>query len=179
MTYWAINCNITQEDKNIMLDEIKSSTGWEDNFRGCQVLQVLNQLPNTQNILGKKVFNWMIPRGRINVLKTPVGTALADHIDSKVSEIGMKKHKFRIALSGDVEKLYFYDKDMNKVYVPNYDTYIMDGTHVHGVDPGSQEKITLCIGSPWTGLESYNTLYSMKVSRPDYVKDDWIIPRLK
>ena len=179
MTYWAIDCNITQEDKNIMLDEVNSSVGWEDNFRGCQVLQVSDQLPKTLQILEQKVFTWMNPRGRINILKTPAGTALADHIDSKVSEIGMQKHKFRIALSGDIEKLYFYDKEMNKIYVPNYDTYIMDGTHVHGVDPGSAEKITLCIGSPWIGFESYNSLFSMTVSRPNHIEDNWIIPRLK
>jgi hypothetical protein len=179
MTYWAIDCGITTEDKKTMLSEIKSASGWEDNFRGCQVLQVSDQLPNTLKILEQKVFSWMHPRGRINVLKTPANKPLADHMDSKESEIGMRLHKFRIALSGDIETLYFYDEEMRKVYVPNYDTYVMDGTHVHGVDPGAEEKVTLCIGSPWTGLDSYKSEFSMSVTRPNVVKEDWIIPRLK
>lgn len=179
MTYWAIDCGITTEDKEIMLEEISLASEWEDNFRGCQVLQVSNQLPKTLQILDQKVFTWMHPVGKINVLKTPINTPLAPHIDSKISELKEKKHKFRIALSGDIEKLYFYDKYMNKVYVPKYDTYVMDGTHLHGVDPCKTEKITLCIGSPWTGLDHYNSLHSFKVDKPTTIKEEWVIPRLR
>ena len=126
----------------------------------------------------------MEPLGRVTILRTPVGYGLNVHLDSTEDEIGTLQHKFRIVLNGNVDKLYFIDKQLNEVYIPdNYHTYILDGSHPHALKPGTEEKVTLCIGAPWTGKsnEKYNDLlenafYKMKVSRPDNLKDDWTDP---
>ena len=57
---------------------------------------------------------------------------------------------------------------------------MLDGGHPHALDPGSEEKITLCIGAPWKGnnIDSYqkvldSALHKLKVSRPDIIKEEW------
>ena len=80
-------------------------------------------------------------------------------MDSKVDEIGTLQHKFRIVLNGDVDKLYFIDKKYNRVYIPeNYTTYVLDGSHPHALEPGTEEKVTLCIGVTRIGNQQKNML---------------------
>ncbi len=213
ITFTAIDLNITDEDRQTMYNEVMSTPEekWHYNeFRGCYMLPVFNaggQLGGqvkgkdtrhgeftytepaqnwtfTQNLLQEKVFPWMEPPGRVTILRTPVGYGLNVHLDSTEDEIGTLQHKFRIVLNGNVDKLYFIDKQLHEVYIPdNYHTYILDGSHPHALKPGTEEKVTLCIGAPWTGKsnEKYNdllenALYTMKVSRPDNLKDDWTDP---
>lgn len=86
-------------------------------------------------------------------------------------------------LNGAIGKLYFIDEDYNKVYVPDlYDSYVLDGSHAHSIDPDTKEKITICVGAPWHGEpnESYNKMilnakFKMEVSRP-YTKKEWLDP---
>ena len=212
-TFAAINLGITDEDRKTIHDEIMSASEhqWHFNeFRGCYMLPVYNaggvlggqvegrntrtgtfnyteamhNCSFTQKFLEEKIFPWMMPHGRVTILRTPAGQGLNVHLDSTEDEIGTLQHKFRIVLNGKVDKLFFIDKNHNKVYIPdNYNTYILDGSHPHSLEPADEVKITLCIGAPWTGQpnEKYkelidNSLYKMKVSRPDKLEKSWTDP---
>ena len=125
----------------------------------------------------------MDPPGRVVILDTPSNTPLNVHIDAKEQEVGTRQHKFRIALDGIVDTLYFLNKDNEKIYVPKeYNTYIMDGGHPHSIDGGDQ-KVTLCIGSPWNGQTTslYESLIRnspsiMNITRP-IIEQQWVDPR--
>lgn len=210
-TFAAIDLGITDEDRKKIYDEIMSADEqqWHFNdFRGCYMLPVYNaggklgdkergikhgsfsytdaivEDSFTQKFLEQKVFPWMEPHGRVTILRTPAGQGLNVHLDSTEDEIGTLQHKFRIVLNGKVDKLFFIDKDHNKVYIPdNYNTYILDGSHPHSLEPADEVKITLCIGAPWTGQpnEKYqelidNSLYTMRVSRPEKLEKSWTDP---
>ena len=136
--------------------------------------EAIKYMPYTVELIKDLIFPFMKPLGRVTILDTPKDTSMNVHIDSKKSEIGIRRHKFRLSLLGEVDKLYFLDKDKNKVYVPNkYHTYILDGTHPHSIDAGSR-KMTLCIGSPWSGESTTEyeyiiskSLFKQKISRPN------------
>lgn len=213
ITFAAIDLGITDQQRQHMLEEVLSvDTGaWHYNdFRGCSMLPVYNsggqlgeksrgkQNPNsvfeytepaknfthTQHILETLVFPWLQPLGRVTILRTPAGFGLNVHLDSTQEEIGTLQHKFRIVLNGNIDKLYFIDAHGEKQYVPqDYHTYVLDGSHPHALDPGDEEKITLCIGAPWTGVPNpeYNSLlatspYKMTVSRPQQLEPAWTDP---
>lgn len=213
ITFSALDLGIDDQDRKLMYAEVMGSNddAWHYNeFRGCYMLPVYNaggQLGGqakgkntkygeydytepaknwyrTQQILNTKVFPWMDPVGRVTILRTPVGFGLNVHLDSTEDEIGTSQHKFRIVLNGNVDKLYFIDKHKNEVYIPdNYYTYVLDGSHPHALKPGTEEKVTLCIGAPWNGelTPDYNkllenSLYNMKVSRPESLEDSWTDP---
>ena len=210
-TFAAIDLGITDEDRKKIYDEIMSADEqqWHFNdFRGCYMLPVYNaggklgdkergikhglfsytdaigEDSFTQKFLEQKVFPWMEPHGRVTILRTPAGQGLNVHLDSTEDEIGTLQHKFRIVLNGKVDKLFFIDKDHNKVYIPdNYNTYILDGSHPHSLEPADEVKITLCIGAPWTGQPNKkyqklinDSLYTMKVSRPEKLEKSWTDP---
>ena len=208
-TFAAFDLGITTEQKQSMLEEILAlplEYWYYDTFRGCYMLPIFNGGSLTNNtsqgvlryteagnlcntiklVLSHSVFPFMNPLGRVTILKTSKDTNLNIHLDSKEEEIGTLQHKFRLALNGKIDTLYFLDSNYNKVYVPNcYDTYILDGSHPHGLDPGPEEKITLCIGAPWNGepTELYNqiinnSLYTMNVSRP-VILPNWTDSRWK
>lgn len=208
-TFCAIDLNITSDDIQRMLEEvllIDDFHWYHDKLRGGQILPLYNgggttgmpppgvsrssgnmewtsaglECPYLCKLIKNKVFPFMNPTGRMSVLKTQSNKGLNLHIDSKISSIGTRQHKFRIVLNGDISKLYFMDHNMNKVYIPEYySTYVIDGTHLHSIDPSPHEKITICIGTPWHGEENLNyekliqySPYRMKVSRPE-IKDEW------
>jgi len=211
-TFTALDLKITDKDRKLMLDEVLSVSplNWHYNeFRGCKMLPVYNaggllggQDPkktkdglfkftdpaknwiHTQRILKTKIFPWMIPEGRVTILKTPAGHVLNVHLDSTEKEIGSRQHKFRIVLNGNIDKLYFIDSNYNNIHVPDcYHTYILDGSHPHALLPGTEEKITLCIGAPWTGASNpaysdliNHSIFNMKVSRPSTLLDEWTDP---
>jgi len=203
-TFCAFDLGISNLEKQSMLDEILKCSDpywYYDKFRGCKMLPIFNggsltnhtskgtlmftsagrQCKVLMDVLSKKVFPFMDPIGRVTILKTNKETALNTHLDCNENEIGTLQHKFRIALKGQINTLYFLNKDLEKVYIPNnYDTYILDGGHPHSLDPGYEEKITLCIGAPWKGFptDSYkkileNSLHTIEVSRPSYIKEEW------
>ena len=213
LTFAAIDLGITDQDRQHMLEEVLAvdEKYWHYNeFRGCRMLPVYNaggqlggQAPgknnrtgvfqytepalnwtHTQKILEQLVFPWLQPLGRVTILRTPPGYGLNVHLDSTQEEIGTLQHKFRIVLNGNIDKLYFIDAQHNQVHVPDhYHTYVLDGSHPHALDPGDEEKITLCIGAPWTGIPNpeYNqlldsALFKMQVSRPDQLESSWTDP---
>ena len=141
------------------------------------------QCPTIQKICKEKIFPFMSPPGRVTILRTEPNTGLNVHLDSAESEIGTLQYKFRFVLNGNIGKLYFIDKNYNKVYVPEYyNSYAMDGSHAHSIDPDPEEKITLCIGSPWHGEQNplytqllEKSLFKMTVSRPT-TKTEWLDP---
>jgi hypothetical protein len=212
-TFCAIDLGITTREKQEILNEIYNVPNdlyHGNEFRGCRMLALYNgggwigprkqgvdttqgefvytpagQLcPTLQRVCEEKIFPFMEPVGRVNLLRTKADQGLNIHLDTKADEIGTLQHKLRIVLNGQIDKLFFLDKNGNKIFMPrNYDTYILDGSHAHSIDPGSEEKITLCIGSPWHGnpTQEYqniinDALYSIKVSRPNWVEDSWVDP---
>lgn len=210
ITFCALDLDISKDDRQKMYDEVMNTDQkhWHYNdFRGCYMLPVLNsggQLGEksrgnkrgfsytepakdwtfTQKILDEKVFPWMDPMGRVTILRTPAGYGLNVHLDSTADEVGTLQHKFRIVLNGNVDKLYFIDKNHNEVYIPeSYHTYVLDGSHPHALKPGTEEKVTLCIGAPWKGKPTIeydnileNSLYTMTVSRPNQLEESWTDP---
>ena len=213
-TFSAIDIGVTQQEKIDILDEIldlpKEVHHWNE-FRGCKMVSIYNgggllggretgskrdgvfdfsaggkMCPTLMRVCREKIFPFMSPPGRVTILKTAPGTGLNVHIDTTESEIGSLHQKYRLVLNGNVGKLYFIDRDYNKVYVPPYyDSYSMDGGHPHSIDPDEEEKITLCVGVPWHGAsnEIYdrmmkNSAFQMAVSRPK-ILDEWQDPALK
>lgn len=177
-----------------MLDEVLAlEEGWYFNdFRNCEIIRLHDgndndwnehgyKCPVLQQIVEEYVFPWMTPRGKVNVLKTKPNDPLHIHLDTKPEEIGTLQDKFRIVLNGSIEELFFVGAKGEKVRIPpHYNQYILDGSHPHGLYPSETEKVTLCIGSPWTGNRSkkymdmlhFHTLFSMKVERP-LLQDEW------
>jgi len=215
-TFCAIDIGLTQQDKDTILNEVLSVPFelYQDNsFRGCRILPIYNgggvrgqreetgdttsgkfkytdaepYLTNSIKIFEEKIFSWMMPAGRLNVLRTQAGHGLNTHLDTNANEVGTRQHKFRIALAGEIDKLYFLDRNGKKVYVPSlYNSYVLDGSHPHSLDPGKEEKITLCVGAPWHGEDTNaykklieESLFEMKVSRPDWIEEEWVDPYFK
>ena len=212
-TFAAIDLGITSNEKLAMLQEVKSipdEMHHYNKFRGCKMLGIYNGggrlggrvkgidtktgefkytpagelCPTIKKVCEEKIFPFMNTPGRVTILRTQPDYGLKIHLDSKLEEVGTRQHKFRLVLHGEIDKLFFVDKNYNNVYVPDlYDCYTMDGSHPHSIDPGKKEKITLCIGAPWHGEsnELYNTLinnsvFKMKVDRPIEVPTVWLDP---
>jgi len=215
VTFAAIGVGITNKEKQQMLNEVLAlddTVHHYNEFRGCSMIAIYNgggrlggrvtgidtkagefkytlageQCTTIQRVCEEKIFPFMDPPGRVTILRTAPNTGLNIHLDSKLKEVGTKQDKYRVVLNGTVDKLFFLDNKLNKVYVPNYyDSYILDGSHPHSIDPSVEEKITLCIGAPWHGEENklYTSLieksaFKMTVSRPT-IKDEWLDPALK
>lgn len=208
ITWAALKLDISPDIVKTILDEVLKvpEDMWHYNtFRGCYMLPIYNAggkleenyqgthmvftpagdlCPTMKEILLNKIFPWMDPPGRVTILRTPAGVGLSTHFDVNKHEIGTRQEKFRLVLNGNIDKLWFYDEDLNKVYIPqNYNTYIMDGGHPHSLDPGSEEKITLCIGAPWTGnpTAEYETIienspFKLKLKLPKDYEEEWFDP---
>ena len=180
MTFSAIDIGVTDQEKIDMLDEVMNlppQSYYYNDFRGCRIASIdtsSKACPILLRVCREKIFPFMNPPGRVSILRTAPNTGLNVHIDTKKSEIGSLHQKYRLVLNGNVGKLYFIDRDYNKVYVPpHYDSYSMDGGHPHSIDADEEEKITLCVGAPWHGEsnEIYdrmikNSAFHMTVSRP-------------
>lgn len=205
-TFCAIDLDISEKEISAMYNEVKminESHWYHDKFRGCYILPLYNgggttgapkegvirskgnmifteagkKCPTIEEIVLNRVFPFMDINGRMSVLKTKPGDHMNVHMDSNEQSVGTRQHKFRIVLNGEINKLYFLDKSLNKVYVPDhYNTYILDGTHPHSIETG-EEKITICIGTPWRGHDNpiyenlvNSALFKMKVSQPKFQK---------
>ena len=199
-----LNYNLSQ-----MLSEIQSvdeSYWYWDNFRGCHILPLINgngtigapngvlrsqgnmqltpagnECPKTIDVIKNNVFTFMNMETRVSVLKTKSNKGLNPHVDTGKHLLDTRQHKFRIVLNGEIDKLYFLDHNCTKTFMPDsYPMYSLDGTHPHSIDPGKEEKITICFGTPWTGNETelYTQLiekspYKVYVSKPQ-IKESWI-----
>ena len=119
------------------------------------------------------VFPWMGSTTRVMALMTYPGISNAEHIDSAVSEIGTRQHKFRIVLQGQTSTLYFKTAN-GDVAVPDIiDPFIMDGSWPHGMTNDTNDvKITIAAGAPWCGLDYYDNVdVLMKKSMFDLPRD--------
>ena len=185
-TYKAIDLNITKEDISLITDQVKSVSSDEwffDEYRNCEILTLLGKdfewsepgkiCSHFIKVYNEKIKPILTSKGKIHILKTKKGGHIPTHIDCKQNEIPEFHQKFRLALTGKLSSLYFLDRDNNKVYAPNYHTYILNGGDPHGLEP-AEEKLTICLGSPWKGEVNYdNELYTMNVSFPK-LKKEWI-----
>lgn len=209
-TFCALDLDISNNDIKVMKDEIlnvNSDYWYSDNFRGCQILPLINgggtigappkgvqrdkgdmiltnavkECYKTLEIIEHKIFPFMNMKTRVSVLKTKKDQGLNIHVDCGKHKLESVQHKFRIVLSGEIDKLFFLDSNNNKTYVPsNFNTYVLDGTHPHAIDPGNEQKLTICFGTPWIGEynKNYGKLledspYKIKVSKPK-ILDEWI-----
>ena len=133
------------------------------------------------NYCEKYIFNWMSPKGRVVVLKTPPGGRNEEHIDCNKKKIGTLQHKLRIVLQGNVDTLYWITKT-NKVCPPTNREgipFIIDGSWPHGMfNNTNDEKYTITIGAPWTGGHNsqYTTLLSQSLDKDTLYKDKYSIP---
>jgi len=212
-TFAAIDIGVTVEEKAQMLQEVKNvpdQMHHYNEFRGCRMIGIYNgggrlggrvpgidtkegkfeytlagkECPTIQKVCEEKIFPFMNPAGRVTILRTEPGCGLNIHLDSTLKEVRTRQHKFRLVLNGNIEKLFFMDSKGNRVYVPkHYDCYSMDGSHPHSIDPGKEEKITLCVGAPWHGEDNEiyqhlidDALFKMKVSRPTDIPLEWLDP---
>ena len=207
-TFIGLNLEIPESKIKSILDEVLAVPDemWHYNtFRGCYMLPIYNAggklsenlqgdsmvftpagnlCPTMMQTILDDIFPWMEPPGRVTILRTPAGIGLETHFDVCEHEIGTRQEKFRLVLNGNIDKLWFYDENRNKVYVPqHYNAYVMDGGHPHSLDPGSEEKITLCIGAPWTGNPSdeYEKLvqdapFKLKLKLPETYDAEWLDP---
>jgi hypothetical protein len=105
------------------------------------------------------VFPWMGMKTRISILKTSPGQRNHEHIDCSPQAFGSRQHKFRIVLKGRTDSLYFVTK-FSPLRMFNCDTpFIMDGSWPHGMHNFTgEEKYTVAVGAPWTGLEKYSNI---------------------
>lgn len=125
--------------------------------------------PTIKDYFENVVFPWTGQRSRLMILITQPGAKNAIHIDSKVHEVGTKKHKFRIVLRGRTDSLFFKTNNGN-VHVPEVDgAFLMDGSWVHGMDNESDTvKLTLALGSPWEGHDEYGSEVKILMDKRDY-----------
>jgi len=144
-----------------------------------------NLCPVTQEFIKANVLPWMIPHGRVTILRTPDLYTMKTHIDCSESEIGTYQHKWRFVLKGDIEKLYFLDTDLEKNYIPAGRCYVLDGGHPHCIEKSENEKITICVGNPWNGAQ-LNSEYTCRLKLDDalyiprpIMQDEWVDPILR
>ena len=103
------------------------------------------------------IFPWMGTKARVMALITQPNFANYEHIDCDPHELNTRQHKFRIVLQGRTDTLYFIT-DKGNVAAPNVEgAFIMDGGWPHGMINNTNEvKVTLALGAPWTGNNSYD-----------------------
>lgn len=137
---------------------------------------IQNCPPTIKDYFEQWIFTWIFPRPRIVVLKTPSQASLQEHIDCQRDEFGQRQIKFRYVLKGKVSSLYFVTQEKN-VFAPEITTpFIIDGSWPHGmINDFTDDKITICVGAPWSGAEHYPEMHSIiskeNVSLPiDYKK---------
>lgn len=114
------------------------------------------------------VFPWLGCRSRIIALVTQPNFSNSEHIDCEPNEVGSLQHKFRIVLQGETDTLYF-NTDNGSIPAPKTGgAFIMDGGWPHGMTNNSdQVKVTIALGSPWTGREHYDNINILQ-RRSDY-----------
>jgi hypothetical protein len=124
------------------------------------------------------IFPWIGSRARVMALVTQPGVANHEHIDCSTNELNTKQHKFRVVLQGKTDTLYWLT-DKGKVSAPSTDKpFIMDGGWPHGMINNTDEvKVTLALGAPWTGKDSYDDITLLQdrtyFNMPDDITHLW------
>lgn len=105
------------------------------------------------------VFPWMGCNSRVMALLTKPNQRNNEHIDCEQSKMGTQQHKFRVVVHGNTDTLYFKTQT-GDLHVPNVSgPFIMDGSWPHGMHNYTNDfKLTLAVGAPWSGNESYNNV---------------------
>jgi hypothetical protein len=105
------------------------------------------------------IFPWMGTKARVMALITQPNFPNYEHIDCDPKELNTRQHKFRIVLQGRTDTLYFIT-DKGNVPAPDIEgAFIMDGGWPHGmVNTTNEVKVTLALGAPWTGNDSYDNI---------------------
>lgn len=114
------------------------------------------------------LFPWLGTKTRVMCLVTQPGVSNYEHIDCAKHELHSRQHKVRLVLQGRTDTLYWLT-DKGNVHVPNVDkVFVMDGGWPHGMTNTTDiPKVTLALGAPWTGRDSYDDLTILQ-SRSDY-----------
>jgi hypothetical protein len=115
------------------------------------------------------VFPWLGKNARVMALLTMPGASNSEHIDWSSHELNTQQHKFRVVLQGRTDTLYWLT-DKGKVFAPNIDkAFVMDGGWPHGMTNSTNEiKVTLALGAPWNGKDSYDDITILQ-DRNDFV----------
>ena len=114
------------------------------------------------------VFPWVGMQSRVMALITQPGVSNYEHIDCEPHELNTRQHKFRIVLQGNTNTLYFKTTQGNIPAPDIQGAFVMDGGWPHGMTNNSNQiKVTLALGAPWTGNNSYNDL-TVLLNRKDY-----------
>jgi len=114
------------------------------------------------------IFPWIGKKARVMALITQSNFSNYEHIDCDPHELNTRQHKFRIVLQGRTDTLYFITNKGN-IPAPNVDgAFIMDGGWPHGmVNTTNEVKVTLALGAPWTGNDSYDNI-NLLLDRSEY-----------
>ena len=126
------------------------------------------------------VFPWAGSKARIMALLTKSGAENNEHIDCDRNELHTRQHKFRIVLQGKTSTLYFITSEGN-IRPPDIDgAFIMDGGWPHGMNNSTDDiKVTLAMGAPWNGKDSYNDQLTLLLNRDNYLMPKYIEPYWK
>lgn len=210
-TFCPFRVEISSEHLSAIQQELSSVSedAWHMNeFRNCRMLsifnpgghlgkvnlstkgefaftKVANECPKLIEFISSQIFTWMLPLGRITILRTSPQQKMNVHLDCGLDEIGSDQYKWRFVISGTIDRLYFLNQHLQKVYISNdHRCYVIDGAHPHCIDPSESEKLTLCIGSPWKGSQQ-NEQYRHRLIReksfsvlPPNLQTQWIDPIL-
>lgn len=127
-------------------------------------------MPATRAMIENVIFPWARGFYRVVALVTPPGHPIKLHADCTIADLDSLNHKLRYSITGDISSLWFLDRDLKKVYVSDVSrSYVLDGSHPHGVDARSGSfKITICVGSPWSGDLEGKFLSLMQASETKY-----------
>jgi hypothetical protein len=116
------------------------------------------------------VFPWLGGRYRVMALITQPGEANNEHIDCDRDELNTLQHKFRIVLQGNTNTLYWLTRNGNVAAPDTEKAFIMDGGWPHGMINTTDEiKVTLALGAPWIGNETYGDDITILQRRQDHL----------
>lgn len=180
------NVNIPILDKQAAAEQIlalDNSVSWWDNYRYTKMIPLMTKqgqfgvtgtdnrnrsgdfmwVPHAPAVItewfDQVVFPWIGMHARVMALITQPGVSNHEHIDCDRHELNTRQHKFRIVLQGRTDTLYFKTRqgDISAPEAPG--GFVMDGSWPHGMTNSTDHvKVTLALGAPWTGKDSYSNL---------------------
>jgi hypothetical protein len=177
LVFCPLDISISEPEIHAMTEEISAHKGFYSSYRTCEMIPlytpggetqrqaiissksayqwtpIATQCPITQRFIKEKIFPLTDPLPRIIVLKSLPGAEVKVHTDCSRESADDFQHKIRIALSGDLAGLWFLSKKNKRIHISGkHHIYMLDGSTPHGaINDSSQPKITICLGSPWSG----------------------------
>lgn len=133
----------------------KSELGWMEHVDQCA--------PKIKSFLLKKIGPYFKQLPRIIVLRTLQGGEIPFHIDCNEEQIGTFNPKLRICVSGRKARLEFKSGDDKVMEArPESAVYYMSGAFTHRlINESDEERLTLCLGAPWTHESTEPEFYSI------------------